>query len=154
MLTGEYLDADGKKFPLFGSIDAKNVRVVVSLPTGATLVFTVPNNARWKFNAASFTYNTDATPGNRVLSVQAASPVRIFYIGNGNFSQPPSTGHNYGISRYDNAAAALPTIHNISVPIDLLIPGNQFLHIAQSGAGGNDQFLGVGFQVEEWLDNV
>ena len=40
VLTGEYLDADGKKFPLFGSIDAKNVRVVVSLPTGATLVFT------------------------------------------------------------------------------------------------------------------
>jgi hypothetical protein len=39
VLTGEYLDADGKKFPLFGSIDAKNVRVVVSLPTGATLVF-------------------------------------------------------------------------------------------------------------------
>jgi hypothetical protein len=40
VLTGEYLDVDGKKFPLFGSIDAKNVRVVVSLPTGATLVFT------------------------------------------------------------------------------------------------------------------
>lgn len=40
VLTGEYLDSNGKKFPLFGSIDAKNVRVVVSLPTGATLVFT------------------------------------------------------------------------------------------------------------------
>jgi hypothetical protein len=40
VLTGEYLDTGGKKFPLFGSIDAKNVRVVVSLPTGATLVFT------------------------------------------------------------------------------------------------------------------
>ena len=39
VLTGEYLDTDGKKFPLFGSIDGKTVRVVVSLPNGGTLVF-------------------------------------------------------------------------------------------------------------------
>lgn len=39
VLTGEYLDATGKKFPLAGSIDGKTVRVVVSLPDGSTLVF-------------------------------------------------------------------------------------------------------------------
>jgi hypothetical protein len=39
VLTGEYLDQDGKKYPLFGSLDGKNVRVVVSLPNGTTLTF-------------------------------------------------------------------------------------------------------------------
>lgn len=38
-LTGQYLDASGKKFPLTGSIDGKTVRVVVSLPNGSALVF-------------------------------------------------------------------------------------------------------------------
>lgn len=45
VLTGEYLDTDGKKFPLFGSIDGKNVRVVVSLPNGGTLVFVGTHDA-------------------------------------------------------------------------------------------------------------
>lgn len=39
VLTGEYLDTNNKKYPLFGSIDGKNVRVVVSLSNGATLTF-------------------------------------------------------------------------------------------------------------------
>ncbi len=39
VLTGQYLDQDGKKYPLFGSVDGKNVRVVVSLPNGSTLTF-------------------------------------------------------------------------------------------------------------------
>lgn len=39
VLTGQYLDGDGKKFPLSGSIDGKNVRVVVSLPNGTALIF-------------------------------------------------------------------------------------------------------------------
>lgn len=39
VLTGQYLDSDGKKYPLFGSVDGKNVRVVVSLPNGTTLTF-------------------------------------------------------------------------------------------------------------------
>lgn len=45
VLTGTYLDTDGKKYPLFGSIDGKSVRVVVSLPTGSTLVFTGTQDA-------------------------------------------------------------------------------------------------------------
>lgn len=39
VLSGQYLDTSGKKFPLSGSIDGKNVRVVVSLPNGTALVF-------------------------------------------------------------------------------------------------------------------
>ena len=39
-LTGLYLDARGKKFPLSGSIDDQTVRVVVSLPDGTTQLFT------------------------------------------------------------------------------------------------------------------
>jgi hypothetical protein len=38
-LTGQYLDADGKRFPLTGAVDGKNVRVVVTLPNGTALVF-------------------------------------------------------------------------------------------------------------------
>ena len=38
-LTGQYLDEAGKKFPLSGTIDGKNVRVVVTLPNGTALVF-------------------------------------------------------------------------------------------------------------------
>lgn len=45
VLTGQYLDTDGKKYPLFGSIDGKNVRVVVSLPNGTTLTFTGTHEA-------------------------------------------------------------------------------------------------------------
>lgn len=39
VLTGQYLDGSGKKYPLAGSIDGKNVRVVVSLPNGTALIF-------------------------------------------------------------------------------------------------------------------
>ena len=45
VLTGQYLDTDGKKYPLFGSIDGKTVRVVVSLPNGTTLTFTGTHEA-------------------------------------------------------------------------------------------------------------
>ncbi|HZZ65799.1 MAG TPA: hypothetical protein VFE17_09895 [Candidatus Baltobacteraceae bacterium] len=38
-LTGQYLDASGKKYPLAGSVDGKNVRVVVTMPDGSALVF-------------------------------------------------------------------------------------------------------------------
>ncbi len=39
VLTGQYLDGSGKKYPLAGSVDGKNVRVVVSLPNGTALIF-------------------------------------------------------------------------------------------------------------------
>ncbi len=39
IVTGQYLDANGKKYPLSGSIDGKNVRVVVTMPDGTALVF-------------------------------------------------------------------------------------------------------------------
>ncbi len=39
VLTGQYLDQDGKKYPLAGSVDGKTVRVVVSLPNGAAMIF-------------------------------------------------------------------------------------------------------------------
>ncbi len=45
VLTGQYLDQDGKKYPLFGSVDGKNVRVVVSLPNGSTLTFSGTHEA-------------------------------------------------------------------------------------------------------------
>jgi len=38
-LTGEYMDANGKKYPLEGSVDGKHMRVVVSLPDGTTMLF-------------------------------------------------------------------------------------------------------------------
>jgi hypothetical protein len=38
-LTGQYLDANGKKFPLAGTIDDKKVRLVVSMPDGTALIF-------------------------------------------------------------------------------------------------------------------
>ena len=39
ILTGTYLDEKNKKYPLSGSVDGKDVRVVVSLPDGSDLVF-------------------------------------------------------------------------------------------------------------------
>lgn len=38
-LEGQYLDAKGKRYPLAGSVDGKNVRVVVTMPDGTALVF-------------------------------------------------------------------------------------------------------------------
>lgn len=38
-LTGQYLDDRGKKFPLAGTVDGKNVRVVVTMQDGTALVF-------------------------------------------------------------------------------------------------------------------
>ena len=39
-LIGEYLDTNGKHYPLAGSVDGKNVRIVVSKPDGTTVTFT------------------------------------------------------------------------------------------------------------------
>jgi hypothetical protein len=38
-LTGQYLDTNGKKYPLSGTVDGKNVRVVVTMPSGSALIF-------------------------------------------------------------------------------------------------------------------
>lgn len=38
-LTGFYLDADKKKFPLAGSLDGKTVRIVVTFADGTTAIF-------------------------------------------------------------------------------------------------------------------
>jgi hypothetical protein len=38
-LIGQYLDKDGKKYPLTGSLDGKDVHVVVTMSNGSALVF-------------------------------------------------------------------------------------------------------------------
>lgn len=38
-LTGQYLDANGKKYPLQGSVAQKDVHIVVTMPDGTSLVF-------------------------------------------------------------------------------------------------------------------
>lgn len=39
-LSGQYLDQHGKKFPLTGTVDGKDVHIVVTLADGTALVFT------------------------------------------------------------------------------------------------------------------
>ena len=38
-LTGQYLDTNGKKYPLQGTIDQKDVHIIVTMADGSTLVF-------------------------------------------------------------------------------------------------------------------
>ncbi len=38
-LTGQYLDAKGKRYPLTGTVDGKDVHLVVSMSDGSALVF-------------------------------------------------------------------------------------------------------------------
>jgi hypothetical protein len=38
-LTGQYLDTNGKKYPLTGTVDGKDVHLVVTMPNGNALVF-------------------------------------------------------------------------------------------------------------------
>lgn len=38
-LSGQYLDTNGKKYPLQGSVEQKDVHIVVSMPNGNTIVF-------------------------------------------------------------------------------------------------------------------
>lgn len=40
VLTGQYLDTNGKKYPLTGNVDQKDVHIVVTMPNGNSLVFT------------------------------------------------------------------------------------------------------------------
>jgi len=37
-LTGTYLDARGKKYPLTGTVDGQAVRVIVAMPNGTSLL--------------------------------------------------------------------------------------------------------------------
>lgn len=37
-LNGTYLDAQGKKYPLVGTVDGANVRLIVTMPNGTTLL--------------------------------------------------------------------------------------------------------------------
>lgn len=39
VLTGTYLDEKGKKFPLTGTVDGKSVKVIVTMPDSAPLLF-------------------------------------------------------------------------------------------------------------------
>lgn len=38
-LAGQYLDTNGKKYPIAGSVTGKEVHLVVSMPDGSALVF-------------------------------------------------------------------------------------------------------------------
>ncbi|HET9096108.1 MAG TPA: hypothetical protein VFN37_05575 [Candidatus Baltobacteraceae bacterium] len=38
-LTGQYLDTNGKKYPLEGSVAQKDVHIVVTMPNGSAMVF-------------------------------------------------------------------------------------------------------------------
>lgn len=40
VLTGQYLDGNGKKFPVTGTLDGKNVRLIVTMPDTSPLMFT------------------------------------------------------------------------------------------------------------------
>ncbi|MDQ2681863.1 MAG: hypothetical protein M3Y21_12735 [Candidatus Eremiobacteraeota bacterium] len=40
VLTGIYMDSDSKRFPCAGSVDGKQVRIVVTKPDGSTVTFT------------------------------------------------------------------------------------------------------------------
>jgi hypothetical protein len=37
-LTGTYLDTKGKRYPLSGSVDGQDVRLIVAMPDGTTLL--------------------------------------------------------------------------------------------------------------------
>jgi hypothetical protein len=37
-LTGTYLDAGGKKYPLSGTVDGQAVRLIVTMPNGTTIL--------------------------------------------------------------------------------------------------------------------
>ena len=37
-ITGTYLDAKGKKYPVAGSVDGESVRLIVTMPNGTTLL--------------------------------------------------------------------------------------------------------------------
>ncbi|MGA7354838.1 MAG: hypothetical protein WA431_16735 [Candidatus Cybelea sp.] len=37
-LNGTYLDAHGKRFPLVGTVDGQNVRLIVTMPNGTTIL--------------------------------------------------------------------------------------------------------------------
>jgi hypothetical protein len=37
-LTGTYLDAKGKRYPLAGSVDGQDIRLIVTMPNGTTLL--------------------------------------------------------------------------------------------------------------------
>jgi hypothetical protein len=37
-LTGQYMDTKGKKYPLSGTLEGSNVRLVVQLPDGSTIL--------------------------------------------------------------------------------------------------------------------
>lgn len=39
VLTGTYLDSDSKRFPCAGSLDGKQIRIVVTKPDGSTMTF-------------------------------------------------------------------------------------------------------------------
>ena len=93
-LTGTYLDNAGKQFALAGSLDGKNVRVVVTLSDGSTLVFTgtvdgttdmlgTLTDAKGKtmyFTAAyrpkeNFMDNLNASPGLGGMGTGGAPPI-------------------------------------------------------------------------------
>lgn len=40
VLTGQYLDEKGKKYPLQGNVDGKDVHIIVTMPDGTALAFT------------------------------------------------------------------------------------------------------------------
>lgn len=90
LLTGQYLDKNGKRYPIEGSLDGKVVHLVVSLPNGKSMTFSGTQDGgtdmlgmvKMATDAVGFTAsyrpkykwidNLNATPGG--MQPQAGAP--------------------------------------------------------------------------------
>ena len=118
--------------------------------TGAVL--TQPAGTRWRVTALRLSLATDATAGNRLVSLDIAPGAGLTWKVSSVAAQPPSSTYFYSYAAGVNWQSADPTQQVMPIPPDLVIANSSGVNALFSGGGAGDQMSAITAQIEEWID--
>ncbi len=128
-------------------------KVVVANPAaGNKLVFTVPENARWRVRSMSFFFDTDAAGGDRgvwlsfmlAFSVLCTVPVVV--------AQASSKLIQYSAGLGGESRVAIVGSDVVLKLPDIMAVGGTTIEAAAASMNPNDQFSSGNVWVEEWIE--
>lgn len=123
-------------------------------PLGTDWIVVIPLNTRWKVKQTTARFVTSAAPGNRLVGLQANTGV--FGTFHGGLTVPIPASSSPFIFSYPTSAYTPINPLDLVIPQtpDLVLGVNNTIGSITSGLQAGDQWMSIGIEIEEWLDNV
>lgn len=127
--------------------------VAVANPAaGADWSFTIPTGSRMRFRAGGAQLVTSATVATRATGFHATDGVTEYMFAPAVQTQAASLTVRYDYLPGATAVALVGTQTSISLPSDPIFPAGHTIGSATGGIQAGDQWSGIEFCVEEWIN--